>query len=51
MPTPLVIAFALGMLVMCWLSILSAVAGEHAERNYRIRRASFRSRRSQWVEL
>ena len=44
MPTSLVIAFALGMLVMSWLLILAAAAGEHGERNYRIRCASERSR-------
>lgn len=44
MATPVVVAFALGMLVMCWLSVLAAASGERAERNYRIRRASERSR-------
>lgn len=44
MTMPVVIAFALGVLVVALVSSLAAVAGEHAERDRRIRIANLRSR-------
>lgn len=40
----IVIAFALGVLLVSLVSSLAAVAGEHAERDRRIRVAVLRSR-------
>lgn len=46
-----VIGFALGGLMVTAIYIWGGVVGERAERNIRIRRASQRSRQSQWVKL
>lgn len=44
MAQSVVLAFASGVLVVAWLMSLAAVAGEHAERDRRIRMAVLRSR-------